>query len=136
MDSEEILQRIKEIEIRAAKATPGPWESDGVRVYSDHSKCKYGLVADCDLELAIKGAEPQLPYDPDFIAHTREDTPWMCELARKLLAVAEAARVVTEQAQLQFDWEDLVGMSEFSGALEKLHQALAALEEVQDVQDA
>jgi len=83
---EEIQRRLEEIEARAAKATPGPWESDGVRVYSYHSKCKYGLVADCDLELAIKGAEPQLPYDPDFIAHTREDVPWLRQIVRELLA--------------------------------------------------
>jgi len=63
----------------------------------------------------------------------------LCQGTRELLArlhklekMAEAARVATEQAQLQFDWEDLVGMGEFSDALEKLHQALAALEEVND----
>jgi len=107
VDSGEILQRLEEIEARVARATPGPWESDGVRVYSDYSKCKYNLVADCDLELAIKGTEPQLPWDPHFIAHAREDVPWLCQVTRELLArlkrleeVAETALVVTEQAQL------------------------------------
>jgi len=98
VDSGEILQRLEEIEARAARATPGPWESDGVRVYSDYSRCRYNLVADCDLELAIKGTEPQLPQDPDFIAHAREDVPWLCRVMRELIAQNAAMREALEAA--------------------------------------
>jgi len=97
MNSKEILCRIEEIEARATRATPGPWESDGVRVYSDHSNRKYNLVADCDLEPAVRGADPQIPQDPSFIANAREDIPWLCQTMRELTAQCAAMREALEE---------------------------------------
>lgn len=85
MTREEILQRLEEIEARVAEATPGPWESDGVRVYSRLKNWGFGLVCDCDLSPAPEGEQMPLPHDPDFIAHAREDVPWLCQAIRNLL---------------------------------------------------
>jgi len=196
----EILWRLEEIEARAAKATPGPWEVKSGHVESDDRCALVG--AGKPIAHFYRRITPGGTFlhrrDCEFAASAREDVPWLCRVMRELIAqnaamreplewlasieecgngfvvgdpinkehvkhcsecqailaarkalqfeagrelwdrldklekVAEAARVVTRQAQLQFDWEDLVDMGEFSDALEKLHQTLAAPEKVND----
>ena len=76
MINEKTLRRLKEIEERAAKATPGPWKT-----------YKYIGV------WPIKGPPPgdeggnfERQEDAEFIAHARMDVPWLCEVVRHLIA--------------------------------------------------
>ena len=54
-----------------------------------------------------------------------DDIPWLCELARKLLAVAEASRDVVAW------WKEYAGSVPAIASIYDLEQALAALEEVE-----
>ena len=86
MNSKEILRRIEEIKARAAKATPGPWRADGQFVRPVHDSPQY---VECGhLE---KSWTEETFANAQFVAHARQDIPWLCRLVRKLLTVAEAA---------------------------------------------
>jgi len=72
--NEEIQRRLKEIEARAGKATPGPWS-----VY--HSLNGWHVM--------LPGSDRPRPFPTretaEFMASAREDVPWLTELARELL---------------------------------------------------
>lgn len=137
---QEILKRLEEIEVRAEKATPGPWKARG-GIVETPTKCitkeaqgaRYLIVSNDAYDGGIYwGGLRQ--EDAEFIAACREDVPWVCGLVRKLLAVAEAAREVVkwhgyEQQFSPFEQGMTIGMDR---ALTKLGQALAALEEGSD----
>lgn len=116
MTNKEILKRLKEIEERAVKATPGPWKA-------------YTEVA----SHMLKGPPPVDPTDgcglfarredAEFIAHARADIPWLCDLVRKLLTVAEVARKL--KYRLGVGHTVVIDLE----ALAPLAKALAALEE-------
>jgi len=124
MNNQEILKRIEQIEARTEKATPGPWEWDeGVLIAAD--------------EREIMEWEPEYMQwkDMEFIAHSRTDVPWLCELARKLLAVAEAAQefhdAIYNEKNVYETWPDIMESREVYEAGNRLREALAALEEVE-----
>jgi len=78
MADKEILERLEKIEARAEKATPGPWEWDeGVLIAAD--------------EREIMEWEPECMQwkDMEFIAHSREDVPWLCKTVWQLVARLE-----------------------------------------------
>lgn len=69
----ETESRLHAIAERAAAATSGPWTADGG-----------------PREFWVNGL-PSLPYegnllepDAEFVAHAREDIPWLLDLVRKL----------------------------------------------------
>ena len=122
MDNGEILQRIEEIEHRTALAAPGPW--------------KIGTPGPG--EWWVLGPESSDPIEPagtfsreedvNFIAHSREDVPWLCQIVRKLLAVADAAR------ELAADPSPMPSRPrDWSASWTQLKRALAALEGENDV---
>ena len=79
-----LLERIGEIEARAAKATPGPWQADGQFVRPSHGSPQY---AECGhLE---KSWNEETFANAQFVAHAREDVPWLCETVRQLVARLE-----------------------------------------------
>jgi len=136
MNSKEILRRLEEIEARTEKATQGPWTygesereqwveaDDGLIVYLEHYLKPDPTVHE------------QAKYDFDFIAHSRMDVPWLCELARKLLAVAEAAQefydAIYNEKNVYETWPDIMERREVYEAGNRLRKALAALEEEND----
>ena len=76
-----LLERIEEIEARAAKATPGPWT-----VVLDRKEDFYEIRTD------EAGATAHIAtlieanwHTASFIAHAREDVPWLCQVIRGLL---------------------------------------------------
>ena len=75
-----LLERIEEIEARAAKATPGPWKLETHIVEPEGSSqvIRCGDRVDCWNNESCANAE--------FIAHAREDVPWLCETVRQLIA--------------------------------------------------
>ena len=121
--TKEILKRIEEIEARAKKATPGPWIRED---YSAGWSIIYAKV--------LKKGAPRYQIcdfatrdDAEFIAGCREDTPWLCELVRRLLAVAEAARAYVALGR-QFETVDPI--RESAKRFQALEEVLAKLEEV------
>jgi len=143
MKPEEILQRLEEIERRVNKATPGPWTWEDYSagwsiVYARVLRKAAGKYQICDFAMHD---------DAEFIAGSREDTPWLCELARRLLAVAEAAREIAEHEPYLRDhalsgssdprvcfyceatWGHEAPDHKPACPLRKLQEALAALEE-------
>jgi len=88
MNNQEILKRLEEIEARTEKATPGPWRPD-LLLYEDltvgiTSSLTGQLVANC---YAIGEIDPNI--NGEFIAHSREDVPWLCKTVRQLVARLE-----------------------------------------------
>lgn len=121
MKAEEILKRLEEIEARAKKATPGPWTWEDYSVgwsivYARVFRRAAGKYQICDFATRD---------DASFIACTREDIPLLCGLARKLLAVAEAARAYVELGR---EFESVDEIKESAKRFWALEQALAALE--------
>lgn len=129
MTREEILQRLEEIEARAEKATPGRWKWSSGFLIALREGCNE-LVLLTDWDRQIHGRKEE---DEGFIAHAREDVPWLCQIVRQLVgrlnkleAVAGAARgvvsniTVEERKQMRLD---------LSYQVQRLEEALAALEE-------
>ena len=131
MADKEILKRLEEIEARVAGTIPGPWrvvlnqEEDFFEIRTD------GPGATVHIATLIKANW----HTADFIACTREDVPWLCELARKLLAVAEAARefydAIYNEKNVYETWPDIMERQEVYEAGNRLRKALATLEEVE-----
>jgi len=99
VDSGGILQRLKEIEARAARATPGPWKwrdiwagPPYIELESPEGSVLYPRGGEeSDLEVREE--------DKMFIAHSREDVPWLCRVTRELLARFERLEAVAEAAR-------------------------------------
>jgi len=133
MKTEEILRRLEEIEARAEKATPGPWH----REYDDLTEEE--LIEPTGYSGYGKGAA-NVYADGDFIAACREDTPWLCQVVRQLVArlekveaVAEAAKGLIEEVKAPNYGVEREGSSiAFWERLDVLEEALAALEEGSD----
>jgi len=78
MTEKDILRRLDEIESRVSGATPGPWvyihaadALDSPKIWSNtRGRVFYGDVDDTDGE---------------FIAHARDDVPWLVKTCRELL---------------------------------------------------
>jgi len=96
MRKEKILRRLEEIETRAAKATPGPWE---LKWYGNprgwgswehfyflraRGKTRWGLSC-----ITLESKSPVPLEDLDFVAHARTDVPLLCRLVRELLQVID-----------------------------------------------
>lgn len=72
---------LKEIEVRASKATPGPWRASE-RTYGDT-----GLFVFCGDETNTTTAASFLtPNDAAFVAASRSDVPALCHEIRVLRA--------------------------------------------------
>lgn len=79
-------QRLAEIRSRAEAATPGPWQSE----------CEGDLVTAGPLSLTLADftwrRKPN-PADAPFVAHARDDIPWLLDL------VQQQARVIADLAE-------------------------------------
>jgi hypothetical protein len=103
--------RLAEIRARAEAATPGPWTAEFVfaederdrpdleHYWDDHSEWAYNaepfriegpMVVENGEFSALSGP------DADFIAHAREDVPYLLERVEALEKVAQEAREVAE----------------------------------------
>ena len=93
-------ERVKEIEGRAEKAKPGPWtwelngfSDDPKELQVDHGWSHQGpdLVSAGDAQVIVAASWGHDAdglsidrADAEFIAHAREDVPWLCERLREL----------------------------------------------------
>lgn len=78
------MTKLEAIKERAAKATPGPWVRDGTLLLSG--------IEEVDLRgptyddwYTVKSSRPD--EDADFIAHAREDVPWLVGEVERLQAL-------------------------------------------------
>ena len=91
--TEDLEKRIAEIKTRANAATPGPWCVDSICVISPL--------------LDIYITEPDSRNDAEFIAHSREDIPYLCKRLRA--AEAERDELKAEVESLKNDaWNEAV----------------------------
>jgi hypothetical protein len=111
-------ERLKEIQERLNKATPGPWRisprggSDEERPFVDNKQ--YDVARMCH-EAGVLG-EPSFAWaDADFIAYAREDIPFL------LAEVERLTRVIAEAV------EDTHRLDEFTWGPFNVHEALADL---------
>jgi len=102
MDNQEILKQLKEIEARAARATPGPWKyvdewyPAGPAIIPEKGPGIISWFHENDL-VPLE----QHWANAKFVAAARTDVPWLCKLARELLgrlSKLESAAQVALQA--------------------------------------
>lgn len=107
------MNRLEEIEAREKAATPGRWESPytpGLR-WNDPMVCGYDSRAP-EREAPYYCTGPNTPTlaqaeaDSDFIAHARDDVPWLVAQVRE--RDAEIARLRAENARLRVAVSGLV----------------------------
>ena len=116
-------ERIKEIKARCEATTEGPWETDeyasGVNTkafkYTDKRTWGYGCGGDfiCDLndrEYHEYGDLVEQTANAAFIAHSREDIPFLLDLIEYLRAqLSESQRREKAEAALEKMKEDSNG---------------------------
>lgn len=98
-DTVQEVDRLAAIAARASAATPGPWYRHAEISYRVQGQVHeivlatraddgYGIVA----FTGVKGEHPRTPLDAEFIAHSREDVPWLLAEVLRLRAIAEAVQ--------------------------------------------
>jgi hypothetical protein len=103
MPKEDVMtnpSKLDEIEVRASKATEGPWEVGGMD--SGHSAFEMSIWVTtgngdsiCDMDGQVRALNVAPPNDDgladaDFIAHAREDVPRLVAALRAVEAVCDA----------------------------------------------
>ena len=96
------MSRLTEIADRAASATPGPWEASGSTVWrstGDGTPTDFSGVA---VAYVPPLADPQEGRpDADFIAHAREDVPYLLgEVARLIADVTKHEPLISDSVLL------------------------------------
>ena len=148
--------RLEEIEARANAATPGPWESDGTvneGAYGSGEDCSEGFQS--YFVWSEKGrivdtlnsdvAEVQEEFDEDgvhawdhvgsqntdFIAHAREDIPWLIARVKKLEArksyddgLEAAAKLIEENSIVDSDGRKIL-RPRTDGDIQAIHYAIS-----------
>lgn len=72
------MKRLEEIKARADAATPGPWDTNGYTIFSTPLEEKGFYLGDiCFVESVDNN-------DLEFIAHAREDIPYLLDMLDKL----------------------------------------------------
>ncbi len=147
-------QELKEIEARAAAATPGPWEpQEGTKYLAmgDMGEEKeYFVIRDGDdISICCDCSTPDgeaSPENANFIAHARQDVPALCaemrrlngELAMAMDAVDELSRQMAEIEQLTAENAKLraaLRMIEAAVLPVQTELGMVAVEDVQELID-
>lgn len=88
----DIETMVAEIEARAEKATPGPWETDDFRMVMTSHPVGDDTVDVCEILHRGEGAGAFNNYTAQFIASAREDVPKLCAMWREAVAERDALR--------------------------------------------
>ena len=145
--------RVAEIRERAEKATEGPWDHTGQHVWCAEGTqecCGRGMpLTDDGIEVTgyVCCGQPEVNWqqvqvaesgetDADFIAHAREDIPWLLSQLTATLARAEAAekerdglRAINDAMRDQF----IPMQAEICSLTARIQQLEAALEPFADL---
>ena len=125
------MSRLDEIKARVEAATPGPWPKDYVYNAIRHisRNCDF-IESDIDPEFGWLYGPVD---DPTFIAHAREDIPYLLAEVERLIMrakTAETAARLTEASPSAFEFT--VAIAKKSVEIKRLR---AALEDAKDVLD-
>jgi hypothetical protein len=86
--------RVAEIRQRTEAATPGPWNLDGPWWHGDGSPVHLITAGDERTAVAIEPPHDDKPSDATgnllFIAHAREDVPWLLDQLARYQAAVQA----------------------------------------------
>lgn len=109
-------ERLKEIAQREAKATAGPWTH---QIWTTPHSCR---VPACALHV-VDGPPPSLSFeDAQFIAHARDDVPWLLSEVRTLAASQQREAALAQQlAEKQSLIQELRRVSGRGGAVCESH---------------
>lgn len=91
LKKDEILERLAEIEARTQGVSPGPWryrEIDGNEQLVEGKEETIVYVEWLTSNVPKRGWEHK-KRNLTFIAHARQDIPWLCGIVRRLLAQGE-----------------------------------------------
>lgn len=80
-----MTDRLNEIAERVAKASPGPWEFD-IKGWITPSRQLEVFYVCADNSHSVKVVDSLREEDGDFIAHARQDIPWLLEQVAALTA--------------------------------------------------
>ena len=120
------MSRLKEIEERLAKATPGPWIRDGAGCLQwevsplalEHAGARISVLPTIDGEELMDCCD-----DAEFIAHSREDVEWLVEQVNNL------------QEDLDREWDfKKLKRREFDAKESRLLKAVELLQERRDTE--
>ncbi len=90
------MSRLEEIRARAQVATPGPWKSySGDVIIYGVDWYEPVICGSSNTPRGFSVAEPDL----DFIAHAREDVPWLLEQMSNLTRERDTALALVERAK-------------------------------------
>lgn len=95
-----LTQKLEEIRLREQKATPGEWEFAG-DCCDDEQEDPFIYVQHPEVRNAVSvlfEADWGTTEDADFIAHARQDIPWLLERV-------EEAYVILKGIELSVEWE-------------------------------
>lgn len=106
--------RIAEIRARAGAATPGPWgtEYDGKGTYHVHARLRTtpseGMASDGVVaSLTGRHGDSQVYRDARFVAHAREDIPFLLDRVAKLERL-QADETGSEPTMLRWGLDDVL----------------------------
>lgn len=117
-EPDDVVGRLAAIEARLEKATPGPWHVDKHSAYIWSARDEMVADSDCIGRLPeravvrIRGVGASLPIEDNmqFIAHAREDIPWLvaeCTRLRSELSSAEGEIATCKKALEPFAFYSL-----------------------------
>lgn len=119
-------QRLRDIEARVEAVTPGPWKSghyaptEQVSVYYDQIDEGTSCIARTTYTI-LDGSEQSIS-DMNFIAHARQDVPWLLAEVRRLEAtlveMEEKARLFATKCEYSLD--RIMRLNNYAEALEWL----------------
>ena len=89
-----MTERLREIEQRCEKATPGPWKASGVDVNT--AEFDYLVCGSCDYYPFVHWSDD----DAEFVANAREDIPYLLGVIKEQAERIEKFKVwIKELAQ-------------------------------------
>lgn len=104
----EVEQRLREIEERVSKATPGPWRAV-CEATAEETACGRDVYSLTGPEWVEEGDYSFFgEHDAQFIAHARDDVPWLLSLLREREEEIRRLRTLLERARIGA-WHEACG---------------------------
>ena len=102
-------ERIAEIRVRLASATPGPWERDSSKVISPNVRLAWCTDTEINLSILASSHRVQAVANAELIAHAPGDLEWATDEIERLnaeLAAAQLEAIRQENAAYRVGSED------------------------------
>lgn len=93
--TDEIRQRLAEVEAREQAATEGPWATDGAEIYQGEAGAGFPWVG----ETLDPDNPEQSNANASFAAHARADVPWLVDLLKQYVGFEPTVLEELEHSQ-------------------------------------